>query len=227
MPFTMRDEEMNNESPRAPRADAGLAARTQDVYERRARRFDAERARDLHERVWLDRFLDLVSPGGRVLDLGCGSGDPIAAYMTDTGYDVLGVDASRAMLALARSRYPAGDWQYGDMRDLDLPERFDGIISWNSFFHLMPDEQRAILPRIGRHMKEGAGLMLTVGPEAGEVTGHVGGDPVYHASLAPEEYVDRLSMLGVDIVDFVPEDPSCDGQTVLLGRKRRTTFGHP
>ena len=204
-----------------PSADSDLAARTQDIYERRATQFDAERPKALHEQSWLDRFLDLVEPEGRILDLGCGAGDPIAGYFMSRGFEVVGVDASHEMLTLARSRYPGGDWRMGDMRLLDLPEAFDGIVAWNSFFHLMPAEQRDVIERLGRHLNEGAALMLTVGPEAGEVAGWVGGEAVYHASLAPDEYDMLLAKQGVEIVAFVPEDPLCDSQTVLLGRKRR------
>lgn len=199
---------------------ANLATTTQAVYERQAARFDAERPRRLHERAWLDRFLALVVPGGTILDLGCGAGDPIAAYMASQGHVVVGVDASRAMLEIARARFPEGDWRLGDMRTLDVPERFDGIIAWNSFFHLTRDEQREVLPLLAAHMAAGAALMLTVGPEDGEVDGHVGGERIYHASLAPDEYRRRLGELSIDVVQFVAEDAECGGQTVLLGRKR-------
>jgi len=202
-----------------PIADADLAARTQEVYERRAAQFDAERSKSLHERKWLDRFLDLMKPKGRVLDLGCGSGDPIAGYFMSRGFPVVGVDASQEMVTLATGRYPGGDWRVGDMRRLDLPEVFDGIVAWNSFFHLMPAEQRDVIERLGRHLRPGGTLMLTVGHEAGEVAGRVGGETVYHASLAPDEYEDLLARQGVEVIEFVREDPQCHGQTVILGRK--------
>ena len=208
-----------SDPPRTPRADAGLAARTQEIYERHAARFDAERSKELRERDWLDRFLALVAPRGLILDLGCGAGDPIAGYCERRGFRVIGMDASKEMLAIARLRYPAGDWRLGDMRQLDLPETFDGIIAWDSFFHLTPPEQRDVLGRIGRHLNDGAALLVTVGPAAGEVTGCVGGEAVYHSSLAPDEYAALLSRQGVDVVAFVPEDPRCDGHSVLLGRK--------
>lgn len=197
-----------------------LAAATRDVYERNAARFAAERSKSLQERAWLDRFLALLPDGGTILDLGCGSGEPIAEYFLRRGYPVTGADFSHAMLGLARQRRPNGNWHQTDMRELDLPERFDGIIAWDSFFHLRPDEQRATLPRIARHLAPGGALLLTVGPVAGEVVGKVGADRVYHASLSPEEYGDILDDLGVDVVDFDPEDPDCSGHTVLLARCR-------
>ena len=186
------------------------------VYDAQAARWDAERSRGLFEKPWLDRFLAHVPNAGRVLDLGCGAGEPIARYLMDRGCAVTGVDFSAAMLAIARARLPHGRWIEADMRGLELGERFDGIAAWDSFFHLTQDEQRAMIPRLADHLRPGGALLLTVGPEASEVLGHVGGEPVYHASLSPAEYATRLGEAGLSIVNFIPEDPHCDNHSVLL-----------
>tara|TARA_R110000751_G_scaffold307889_2_gene433694 strand:+ start:20360 stop:20980 length:621 start_codon:yes stop_codon:yes gene_type:complete len=196
-----------------------LASRTQAVYERNAQRFDAERPKGLHERLWLDRFLDGLPPGGKILDLGCGAGMPIAAYFIGKGFAVTGLDASAAMIQLAKNVMPDGDWREGDMRGLDLNETFDGIIGWNSFFHLTRPEQRDVLPRLARHLETNGRLMLTVGPENGEAVGQVGDDRIYHASLSPDEYASILLVNQLAIKDFVIEDPQCYFQTILLAQK--------
>ncbi|WP_417424522.1 class I SAM-dependent methyltransferase [Hoeflea sp.] len=196
-----------------------LATRTRDVYERNAVRFDAERSKRLHEKPWLDRFAALLPAAAAILDAGCGAGDPIAAYFTGKGFRVTGIDQARAMIALARARYPDGEWLVADMRDIELDRRFDGIIGWNSFFHLTQDEQGTTLARMAAHLNPGGALMLTVGPDSGEVAGHVGDDDVYHSSLSPRQYQDILEKLQLRIVDFVKEDPDCALQTVLLAQK--------
>ncbi|MGJ3231748.1 MAG: hypothetical protein ACFE0P_08120 [Oceanicaulis sp.] len=58
-----------------------LAAKTQAIYERQAARYDAERAKVLFERAWLDRFVEPLRVGAAILDVGCGAGDPIAFYL--------------------------------------------------------------------------------------------------------------------------------------------------
>ncbi len=193
---------------------------TQAVYERNAARFDAERPKRLHERPWLERFTAPLPSGAAILDLGCGAGDPICFYLQDQGFAVTGIDASAAMIALARRRRPDGDWRIADMRTVQLSERFDGLLCWNSFFHLTQAEQRALLPRLAALLNPRGRLMLTVGPKAGEEIGHVGGEPVHHSSLSPEEYAATLSAEGLDVVDFVAEDPECDFQTILLAERR-------
>ncbi|MCC3306080.1 class I SAM-dependent methyltransferase [Sneathiella sp. HT1-7] len=197
-----------------------IAKTTQDVYERNAVRFDAERSKSLFERSWLDRFLSLIPDHSHVLDAGCGSGDPIASYIIGREYAVTGVDASAAMLQLARERFPDGDWRQMDMRALDLSEQFHGILGWDSFFHLMQAEQRSVLPKFAAHLVPSGVLMLTVGPGDGEVTGRVGEDTVYHASLSLDEYRSILATNGMDVIDFVTEDRDCAGRTILLAQKQ-------
>jgi SAM-dependent methyltransferase len=58
--------------------------------------------------------------GGRVVDLGCGSG-LWAAELCRAGYDVLGVDLSAAMLALARRRAPRATFRRGSLLTTPLP----------------------------------------------------------------------------------------------------------
>ena len=193
---------------------------TQSIYERNAEAFDVQRPKRLHERAWLDRFLMHVPPNGRILDVGCGAGDPIAAFFLESGYRVTGVDFSQPMLDLARRRLPEGDWREFDMRSLDLDDRFHGLIAWNSFFHLNPDDQRSTLRIFAKHLLPEGVMMLTVGPEAGEVIGHVNGEEVYHSSLATEEYTAILDTQNIDVIEFVAEDERCDMQTVLVAKVR-------
>ena len=138
-----------------------------DLYERHARAYDADRSRSLQERAWLDRFLGHVPAGGTVVDLGCGSGEPIARYLIDRGIGVVGVDASPSMIDMCRARFPDSEWLVVDMRELELERRFEGILAWDSFFHLGVDDQRDMFPRFARHARHGAPLMFTSGPAEG------------------------------------------------------------
>lgn len=196
-----------------------LANETRAIYERQAAQYDANRSRALFEARWLARFAAGLAPGAHVLDLGCGTGEPIARWFMAEGFRVTGVDFANAMLDIARSRWPDGDWHHGDMRTLDLGQTFDGIIAWNSFFHLRPDEQRVCIARLADHLAPGAPLMLTVGPRAGAVSSTVGGDTVYHASLSPADYATCLEAHGLRLTGFLAEDPEANEHSVLMARK--------
>lgn len=189
------------------------------VYERQAALYDTRRSRALFEARWLARFTAALPQNAKVLDLGCGTGEPIARWFKAEGFTVTGADFSEAMLALARERDPDGDWRQADMRAFDLGETFDGIIAWNSFFHLSQDAQRDSLKCIAAHLKENGTVMLTVGPIAGETTGAVGEERVYHASLSPAGYAIALEENGLRLTGYLAEDPKAQNHTVLMARK--------
>ncbi|MBY5934220.1 class I SAM-dependent methyltransferase [Tateyamaria omphalii] len=191
----------------------------QGVYDRQAAVYDARRSRALFEARWLARFAAALPQGARVLDLGCGTGDPIARWFMAEGFGVTGVDFSEPMLAIARERWPDGDWRRADMRVLDLGETFDGIVAWNSFFHLTAEAQRDCIGRMSAHLEPSGSLMLTVGPSAGEGEGTVGDEQVYHASLSPAEYAKCLEDNGLRLTGFLAEDPDANQHTVLMARK--------
>lgn len=206
----MRDS--NSQSRSRPGPEAVIA-----TYENAARAFARSRDRSLFERRWLDRAL-AYARGRRVLDLGCGPGRPIAAYLADRRCAVTGVDAAPSMVALFRANLPAAHAIEADMRGLDLEATFDVILAWNSLFHLAADDQRAMFATFAAHAHDRTVLLFTSGPDAGEATGMAGGLPVYHASLAPWEYRDLLATHGFEEIAFVPEDPDCMGHSVWLAR---------
>ena len=186
------------------------------LYDRRAAEYDRDRSRSLFEKRWLDRFLQHVPAGGSVLDIGCGMGEPIASYLLGLGFHVVGVDSSPSMVALCRARFPDAEWLVADMRDLNLARGFDGVIAWDSFFHLSMDNQRAMFARFAEHARPGAPLLFTSGPTEGESVGSWGGEPLYHASLNPAEYRTLLALNGYRVQDYQPDDPACGDHTVWL-----------
>jgi len=194
-----------------------------DFYERRARDWLGDRGREklFIENAWLDRFCALAKSGGTILDLGCGPGKPMAAYLIAQGFDVLGVDSSPTMIALARGNFPDRQWLVADMRTLALGRRFDGVLAWDSFFHLNHDDQRRMFPIFRDHAAHGAPLMFTSGPQHGEAMGNLYGEPIYHASLAPNDYRSLLAANGFAVAAERMEDPDCGGRSVWLARRRQ------
>lgn len=196
-----------------------LAACTIEIYCQVAGQFDQSRSRELFEKPWLEAFQQPLPKGGRVLDVGCGTGAPIAAYLISQGFQVTGMDAAAPMLEIARHRFPAADWVVGDMRSPLPDEQFHGIVAWNSFFHLTEEEQRIALKRFASALRPKGRLLMTVGPAAGRAVGQVGGKWVFHASLSLSVYAEVLISLGMTVLTFVPEDSSCRGHSVLLAEK--------
>lgn len=199
--------------------DPTLSSKTQEIYDRNAEGFDRHRSKALFEKSWLDCLADTLPEKAEILDLGCGSGDPIAKYFIQLGYLVTGVDFSAPLLKIAEHRFSHNLWVQMDMRQLDLSKRFDAIIAWNSFFHLTRDEQRTMFPIFANHLKPGGRLLFTTGPADGEATGSVNGEPIYHASLAADEYITLLASIDMKVLTHIAEDPDCGMHTVWLAQK--------
>lgn len=189
------------------------------LYRRHAARFDAARGRTLMELPYLELAASLVASPARVLDVGCGAGDPIARYFIERGDEVTGVDATPEMLAIARGRWPSARWIEADMRTLALGERFDIAIAWDSFFHLRADEQRAMFAIFAAHAADGGALVFTTGTSAGEAIGDLFGDELYHASLDTAEYAALLDAHGFRVVRHTTNDPACGGHTVWVAQR--------
>jgi SAM-dependent methyltransferase len=188
-------------------------------YEHHAFDWDADRrSGGWNDRKWHDRFLALLRKGAAVLDLGCGGGSPVASHLAAHGMRVTGVDSSPNLIALCLDRLPGHEWIVSDMRGLRLARTFDGILAWDSFFHLGSDAQRAMFAVFAAHAHPGTILMFNTGPAFGEAIGSYRGDPLYHASLDPDEYDQLLALHGFDRLDRVIEDPQAGGRTVWLAR---------
>lgn len=191
------------------------------LYERHAHAWDADRGRRLGpEKPWLDRLMSLLPRGVPILDIGCGSAEPIAKYLIDRGFDVSGIDASPTMVSICRARFPAREWAVADMRTLALGRTYRGLVAWDSFFHLSHGDQRRMFPVFRAHAAPGAALLFTSGPSHGEAIGAYRGEPLYHASLSGSEYRSLLLSNGFDVVAHTTEGLDLGGHTVWLARLR-------
>jgi SAM-dependent methyltransferase len=189
------------------------------LYQRKAQDWIDSRARsNLFEKPWLDRFRALLPPAAPILDIGCGSAQPMAAHLIGVGHPVLGVDSSPAMIDACRRDYPAQEWLVADMRALALQRTFSGLLAWDSFFHLCPDDQRSMFPVFRAHASPQAALMYTSGPAHGEAIVNLAGEPLYHASLDAAEYRSLLDRNGFRVVSHIVEDPDCGGHTIWLAQ---------
>jgi Methyltransferase domain len=146
--------------------------------------------------------------------------EPIARYVLEAGFSVVGLDSSPSMIAMCRARFPRSGWVVGDMRHLALGRRFDALLAWDSFFHLHADEQRAMFPRFSAHLAPSAPLMFTSGTSQGEAIGSYRGEPLYHGSLDPVEYEQLLLANGFAVRSYVADDPDCGEHSVWLTQYR-------
>ncbi|OMF26279.1 SAM-dependent methyltransferase [Paenibacillus sp. FSL H8-0548] len=99
--------------------------------------------------------------GQNVLDVGSGPGRE-AAYLTERGYAVTGLDNSKEMLSWAKEHYPELPFVYGDQSDFSINQRFDAVYCAGSTF-LYNFSNEAVLSSLQcfrKHLQSGGLLYL-------------------------------------------------------------------
>jgi SAM-dependent methyltransferase len=133
------------------------------VYDAQAQKYATLVSRDTPDQD-LQRFIDGVTPGGAVLDLGCGPGNS-AAMMRDAGFKVTAWDASEQMVCFARETFGlAAEVQTFD--DINFSERFDGIWANFSLLHAASSDLPRHLSAIHRALIPGG--LFHIGMKTGE-----------------------------------------------------------
>ena len=153
------------------------------------------------EREHVDTLLATAGQGGTVLDLGCGTGRPIADYVVSRGYRVIGVDQSREMLAVAAARHPSQRWVHASMESYVADAPCTAAILWDSLFHIERDRHEFLLKRVVSGLPAGGRVMITVGGSAHPAfTDEMFGETFFYDSNTPDETLALLARLGCDPV---------------------------
>jgi SAM-dependent methyltransferase len=111
---------------------------------------------------------------GLVIDLGCGSGI-LSEQLAAAGYDLLGIDVSAAMIAIARRRVPRGEFRVESLLTAELP-RCVAIAAVGECLNYLFDERhstdaiRRVLERAFAALEPGGLLVLDIA-EPGRVPG--------------------------------------------------------
>ena len=141
-----------------------------EAYPRLAGVYDEIVVDPCHDR-WASFLHELWSSDpesvGSVLDLGCGTG-LLAEELTARGYRVVGVDASDAMLALARERLgPDVELRRMTLPDLTVEGVFDAAVcTLDGFTYLDPDELRLTLAAVALQLRPGGWLVFDLHTDA-------------------------------------------------------------
>jgi 2-polyprenyl-3-methyl-5-hydroxy-6-metoxy-1,4-benzoquinol methylase len=149
-------------------------------------------------------------PRGTALDAACGTGRH-AAKLAALGHEVIGVDATGAMLAIARDKVPTADFRLGRLEQLPVDECSIDVVTCSLALTHVEDLQ-PVVREFARVMKPGATAVLSdIHPLNTMVGGNVAGFPgadirdgipyVVNLTHQISDYIAAFNDAGLSIVE--------------------------
>lgn len=178
-----------------------------NIYDKIGGEYDTHRG-DIGTRDVLELVCQM-GDGLHVLDLGCGTGHPIAMRIAPLVSRYLGIDNSEAMLSAFRQNVPEAECACLDMTRIEgVGGGWDVIFSWGAMCHLPVAQQTTSLVAAVRLLNTGGRLMFTSGPEPGRCKGSVGPhiNVIDHFSMGQVGYTELLTAHGMTMVWAEPRE---------------------
>lgn len=176
-----------------------LVAATYDAISDRFSQWQ-DRIEDDRRGWWCERLASQLHDGARVLELGCGAGQPDTRLLAER-FDVTGVDISAVQIARARTNVPAATFVQADLTDLQLaPASYDAVVSFYAFNHVPRELFSRIFARIHDWLAPGGRFLASLG--AGDTPGWTGewlGTSTFFSSFPPATNLRLLEAAGFEI----------------------------
>jgi ubiquinone/menaquinone biosynthesis C-methylase UbiE len=171
-----------------------------DSYDEIAREYHASRSKFDHRKE-LKEFAALLPKNGKVLDVGCGAGVPVAEFLIESGFDVVGIDFSENMLRLAGKNVLKAIFIKKDMNKLDFAENsFDGLVAFYSIIHAPREKHSSLFESFHRILKPDGIMLVCMGPDEWEATDEYLGTTMFWSQYSPEKSLGLVKNAGFHIV---------------------------
>lgn len=146
------------------------------------------------------RWAHAFRPGATVLDIGAGPGEPSTRILQEAGLSTYAVEASPAMAAAFRERFPATPIDRNTVEASELFNRtFDGVLAWGLIFLLEPAAQALVIEKVARALVPGGKFLFSAQKEPLEWLDGMTDRPSH--CLGAETYERLLRAAGLRWVD--------------------------
>jgi len=181
------------------------------------------------EQPAIDEAIKYLPDAAKILDVGCGSGKPIAAYLIEKGFDVYGVDISPKLIDYAKQIIPEHQLFVSDIFDFSTDIKFDAIVCWFALFHIHADHHLEVLKKFHSFLKPQGIILITFADTSCEPGGtgitiidehtiesEMFGERFYHSGNLPVINTQLMELAGFKIISDKIDQP---GNQVILAIK--------
>ncbi|KAF3897271.1 putative methyltransferase yqeM [Trichophyton interdigitale] len=140
-----------------------MAASAEALFDDLGKRYEDAFADSPNLHKFLELVLKRLPKHSRVLDVGCGTGKPVAHTLASAGHQVQGIDGSQTMVNIASSQV-SGEFMKVDMRMYEPGCTFDGVFAILSLFQFSPGEIYSMCCKYSEWLKPGGYLVIGVTP---------------------------------------------------------------
>ena len=140
-------------------------------------------------------------PGTSIVDLGCGTGQPLASTLKEMGLNVIGVDSSSKMAEKFHANFPQFEIHHSTIQDYEFAESpIYGALCWGCLFHLPPEAQILLLNNVFTALSTGGRFLFTSAKEKDQTTGRMNGIVFNYYSLGSDQYQQLASAAGCKLI---------------------------
>ena len=155
------------------------------TYDKIAVRWTNERKTAFVSNLIID-FANKIKVGGKILDIGCGGGVPNASYLCNKAFELTGIDGSENMIDIAIENIPNSVFEVCDVIEYKPATSFDGILAWDSLFHLPYANQHDIYSKIYGWLNNGGWFLFSHTAVDGEIIDEMFDEKLYYSGLSTD-----------------------------------------
>ncbi len=149
-------------------------------------------------------FSKLLQKNAKVLDVGCGTGIPVAKFLVEKGYDLTGIDISPEMVNLAEKNVPKGKFIRMDMTKMNFKrDAFDGVVAAYSLIHVPKEKHENLIKKVATILKTNGIFIFSVGIKEEEFHSKFLEAEMFWSYYSPQKYLGLLKQEGFEILSEI------------------------
>lgn len=188
-------------------------------YNKAAKDYLKNRDRFINDK-YLKKLVKLLKPRAKILDLGCGSGKPVAEFLARKGFEVIGLDISEKQIELAGKNVPNARFEVKDMSKLKVEEYDVGAaVSFYAIFHTHRETHKELFKKINSFLPRNGLILVSMGASDWEGSEDFHGAEMWWSHYGQDRNRKIIEKAGFEVMLDEIDSTGGEKHQVVLARK--------